>query len=281
MLVDVHTHIFPPEIVGNRHRFFHGEPAFELLYASPRAKLAKAEDLLNTMDDCGVEFAVTFGFPWENMELARRHNDYVLESAARYSPRLLPLGCMHPLHKEASSEARRCLESGARGLGELAVYGPLDRQAALPRFGNLAECCRDFKGVLMVHANEPVGHSYPGKAPVGIDFYYAVAGLARGIPLILAHWGGGLCFYELLKREVSQVLESVFYDTAASPLLYRPEIYRHMLDVTGMERILMGSDYPLLSPRRYMEEMEQADLPREALSAIGGENAARLFGIRA
>lgn len=279
MRVDVHTHIFPPDIVRDRSHFFDHEPAFRLLYDSPRARLATAEDLMNAMEECGVDYAVTFGFPWENMELARRHNDYVLESASRYIPRLLPLCCVQPLQKGASGEARRCLEAGARGLGELAVYASCDEKHALACFQDLVDCCRGFNGVMMVHANEPVGHCYPGKAPVGIELFYALARLARGMPLILAHWGGGLCFYELLKREVSEIMASVFYDTAASPLLYRTSIYRIAVEVVGAQRILMGSDFPLLSPIRYLNEMNEAGLALETVGAIAGKNAAGLFGL--
>ena len=65
MRIDIHTHIFPPEIVQDRHRFFDGEPAFQALYDSPRAKLATAESLLEAMTRDGVDRAVAFAFPWQ------------------------------------------------------------------------------------------------------------------------------------------------------------------------------------------------------------------------
>jgi predicted TIM-barrel fold metal-dependent hydrolase len=278
MRVDVHTHIFPPEIVRDRERFFHGEPAFKLLYDSPKARLAGARDLLESMERNGIDFSVCLGFPWRSAELARLHNDYILDAAAG-CPRIVPFCCVHPFDGEAVKEARRCLEGGARGLGELALYEPCHGQNALSRLREIAECCRSFHAVMLVHANEPVGHMYPGKAPAGMDFFYALARLAQGVPLILAHWGGGLCFYELLKREVTAVLGSVFYDTAASPLLYRPSIYRHAVDILGKERILLGSDYPLLAPKRYFDEMSEAGLEEDEMAAVAGRNADRLFGL--
>ncbi|NTV43166.1 MAG: amidohydrolase, partial [Syntrophobacteraceae bacterium] len=66
MRVDVHTHIFPPEIVRDRERFFHGEPAFKLLYDSPKARLAGARDLLESMERNGIDFSVCLGFPWRS-----------------------------------------------------------------------------------------------------------------------------------------------------------------------------------------------------------------------
>lgn len=278
MRIDVHTHIFPPKIIEDRQRFFPGEPIFDLLYGSPKARLATAENLLSVMDRDGVDRSVVFGFPWRSPELATLHNDYVLEAAAKYAPRLIPLGCVYPLGVGAEEEADRCLRSGARGLGELAIYDACDPGEALARFQNLVACCRTHGGVLLVHANEPVGHWYPGKAPLGLDFYYSLARLAVGIPLILAHWGGGLCFYELLKKEAPEVLARVFYDTAASPFLYKPSVYSHMTGVLGVGKILFGSDYPLLPPKRYFQEFSDARLTMEETAAIAGGNAARLFG---
>lgn len=279
MRIDVHTHIFPPEMVGGRESFFEGEPVFRLLYESPRSKLATAETLLDNMDRTGVDRSVVFGFPWQNTELSRRHNDYVLESAARYPDQLIPLACVGPMASGSLQEAERCLKAGARGLGELAVYQACDAQEALQAYGELIQCCRGYGGILLVHANEPIGHVYPGKAPFGLDFYYSLARMCEGMTLILAHWGGGLCFYELLKKEVPQALSSVYYDTAASPFLYRLSIYRMLNEVLGSGKVLFGSDFPLLSPERYFQEIQQSGVGDEEAEAILGGNAGRLFGI--
>jgi predicted TIM-barrel fold metal-dependent hydrolase len=277
MRIDVHTHIFPPQIIRDRSHFFEREPAFRLLYESPKARLASAESLLEVMDRDNIDRAVVFGFPWNHSATATAHNDYVLEAAARYPQRLIPLACMNPLGEYAVSEAERCFRAGAKGLGELAIYGDCEVSRALGGYRDLIDCCRSWQGVLLVHANEPVGHWYPGKAPLGMEFYYEVARCAQGVPLILAHWGGGLGFYELLKKEVRDVLAQVYYDTAASPYLYRTEIYGAMQRIVGVEKLLFGSDYPLLAPERYIREIAAAGLDPDCVQALLGGNAARLF----
>lgn len=279
MRIDVHTHIFPDDIVSDRDRFFDGEPVFRLLYDSPRARLTTAEGLLGVMDRDGVDCSVVFGFPWEESELAARHNDTVMEAAARHAPRLIPFGCVNPLAGGAALEADRCLANGARGLGELAVYESCDPGRALDAYGEVIACCRSHGSVMLVHANEAVGHMYPGKAPFNLDFYYELVRLAAGIPLILAHWGGGLCFYELLKRDGPETLAQVYYDTAASPFVYQSGIYAAMSRALPAGKILFGSDYPLLPPSRYWKELDEAGLTPEERSAIEGENAARLLGL--
>jgi predicted TIM-barrel fold metal-dependent hydrolase len=277
MRVDIHTHIFPPEIVNAREKYFPSDEAFELLYSSSKSRLVTSESLLRAMDREEIDRAVVFGFPWKNCELSVRHNDYVLEAAAKHAPRVIPLACVYPEGEDNIFEAERCLRHGARGLGELAIYGECDQERVLVTLKEMAACCRSFHGVVLVHANEPIGHVYPGKAGLGLPFYYELACCCDSTPLILAHWGGGLCFYELLKRQIPEVLAHVYYDTAASPYLYRPEIYCQMVKTLGKKKIVFGSDYPLLPPSRYFREMEEARLTGEEIAAITGENAARLF----
>ena len=52
-MIDIHTHIFPPEIARQRQDFFSEDPAFRWLYESPQARIITAEDLLKTMDEAG------------------------------------------------------------------------------------------------------------------------------------------------------------------------------------------------------------------------------------
>ena len=279
MLVDIHTHIFPPEIIRDRERFFPCEPEFRLLYDSPKAKLSSAEALIAEMDEAGVDRAVTFGFPWRNPKLHVLHNDYVLNAAAKVSSRLIAFGCTSLYGREALREAERCFRGGARGLGELALYSGENLDRAAENFSDVAQICRERRGILLVHANEPVGHVYPGKASAGLDYYYSLAKLAAGVPLVFGHWGGGLCFFELLKKEAPEVLANVYYDSAASPFLYRPEIYPVAARAAGAGKILFGSDWPLISQKRCLKEMKDSGLSEAEFLAIAGENAARLLGI--
>lgn len=267
-------------MVKNRHAHFVGEPAFHHLYGSLRARLATAEDLLQAMDEQETDISVVSGFPWKSPDRAARHNDHILESCSRHPGRLIPLCCVDPRTPHAPAEAERCLKGGARGLGEIALYEPCTVGEALRSMEGLVELCRETQSVLLVHANEPVGHLYPGKAPMGLDFFYGLAQMSAGISLILAHWGGGLAFYETLKKEAKEVLARVHYDTAASPYLYDPRIYSIMSRIVGAEKILLGTDFPLLSWRRYDDEMKNAGLSEDQRKAIQGINAARIFNIR-
>ena len=278
MIIDVHTHICPPEIRENRADYVDkGGEAFAAIYKDPKAKLAGAAELVAVMDEEGVDRAVAFGFPWSDRDTAMRHNDYILDAQTRFPGRIIGLGCFDPLQPWAWAEAERALDAGLRGLGELAIYEHGFDTDALDTFSALGEICRQRKAPMMVHVNEPVGHQYPGKAPLTLPMIYDLVQRLSEIDLILAHMGGGLFFYGLLKREVLQALERVYFDTAAVPFLYRPEVYKTAAQIVGADKILFGTDYPLLKPSRYFRDIDQAGLDESDRRLILGDAAARLF----
>lgn len=275
MIADFHTHIFPPEVIKRREDYL-DDPCFALLYSSPKARMVSAEELIAAMDEAGVEMAVVCNIGWMRDDYCLRCNGYILESVARYPGRLagfigLPLSCPDA----AMRELEMCRENGARGVGELR----LDVQQFHQReeFGQVFEAMRGLGLILLLHSSEPVGHSYAGKGSVTPDVLYSFIEQHQGLKIVCAHWGGGLPFYSLMP-EVKEVLASTYFDTAASPFLYRPDIYRAAVLLVGADRILFGTDYPLLGYERTLSEVTSLGLPPRVEEAILGENARRLLG---
>ena len=132
--------------------------------------------------------------------------------------------------------------------------------------------------VLLTHASEPVGHDYAGKGSITPDILYYLITSFPDLTLICAHWGGGLPFYALMP-EVKEAMSNVYFDTAASPFLYRPQVYNQVVHLVGADKILFGSDYPLMSPSRLLREIETLDLPAETEHLILGGNAQKLLGL--
>lgn len=280
MIVDFHTHIFPAECCCNRERFFPSEPEFELLYCSSKANLIGAEELIRVMDAEGVDRSVVFGFPWKMAETFERHNDYIVDSVRLFPDRLIGFGCFDPFHPDAPAEARRCLDRGLGGIGELAFYQAGIDEEALEKLAPIMELCRQGNMPVLIHTNEPIGHRYPGKTPNTLAEIYRMIQAFPDNRIVLAHWGGGIFFFQLLKKEVKACLKNVFYDTAASPYLYDPEVYQAAVQLAGKDKILFGSDYPLIKPSRYIKELSETGLSENIINGICGENAARLLGIR-
>ena len=132
---------------------------------------------------------------------------------------------------------------------------------------------------IMIHTNESLGHNYAGKTPVTLDQIYKLIKSFPENKIVLAHWGGGIFFYNLLKREMKNTLKNTYFDTAASPFLYDSNVYRFAMDIVGREKILFGTDYPLLNPARYFKEFESIGLEENDLEYICGKNAAALLKI--
>ena len=277
MVLDFHTHIFPPQVRERREDYLRRDPVFAQMYNSPKAEIATAEELLASMERAEVDTSVVLGFAWSEQELCREHNEYLLEAAARSSGRLVPFCIVQPrAGDDALTEAERCVRGGARGLGELRPESQgysLDQSAG----DILAEAADRHDLILLFHVSEPVGHAYPGKSGLGLDAFYRFVSCHQGLTAVGAHWAGGLPFYALMP-EVAEGLANVYVDTAATPLLYGPAIYRQVAELVGSERILFGSDYPLISQQRQRQAIEDSlGDDEDGRRLILGENACRLL----
>jgi predicted TIM-barrel fold metal-dependent hydrolase len=277
VIVDAHTHIFPPDLIRGRDDLAVRDPAFAELYADPRAKLATAEDLLQAMDGAGVDRAVITGFAWRDPGICREHNEYLLRMSDASGGRLAAF-CTLPLVdiEAARREATYAAGNGARGFGELRPESQHCSIADGETAGLLSWVWETTGLPLLLHASEPVGHHYAGKTGGPLAPLYAFTSQHRNVRLIAAHWGGGLPFYALMP-EVRESLANVWVDTAATTLLYEPAVFRVVVDLIGAEKVLFGSDFPLLSPKTQLKAIAGAPLTPVERTAITGESAASLF----
>jgi predicted TIM-barrel fold metal-dependent hydrolase len=279
MIVDSHTHVFPPEIIARRQEYLARDAWFGRLYANPKARMVTAEELVSSMDASGVDVAVTFGFGWADSGLCRLANDYTAEAVRAHAGRLVGLAVVNPASPGAEAEIARCASLGLSGIGELMPegqgYSPGDLEVLSP----VLEAARSLGWPVLLHVCEPVGHEYPGKGRPHLDGVVRLASRFPETTLILAHWGGGLPFYELMP-EVRAALANTCYDTAASPLLYDDAIFRVAAGLAP-GRILFGTDYPLLGQKRMLERVRSAGLDESELAAVLGGTAARVLGLRA
>lgn len=279
MVIDSHTHIFSSQVMQNREQNCVLDSCFDLLYSNPKARLLCAEDLINAMDERSISKSIILNIGWKSHDSCVRTNDYILESIAKYPQRFIGFCGIQPLEREkALDEIDRCHRSGARGVGELRPdvqgYDLNDKEL----MGPLTVLLMKYDMVLSLHASEPVGHLYPGKGILTPDVIYKFIECNPDLKVILAHFGGGLAFYELMP-EVSRVLKNTYYDTAAAPFLYDKKIYNALETIAESHKILFGSDWPLLDPVRVMDHIKSACLHQDDTDNIFHGNAVRLFGI--
>jgi hypothetical protein len=215
---------------------------------------------------------------WSSHRLCCEHNDYLMQAVNRFPGRLVGLGMVQPKEiQNALAEIERINSGGLSGIGEfrpdLQALELSDENCIQP----FMQLLRELDMVLMLHASEPVGHRYPGKGGLTPEVLYPFIEQYADNKIVLAHWGGGLPFYEL-QPEVNRVLGKVYYDSAATPFLYNPGIYRLAVELAGADRILFGSDYPLLAQQRALQQLAEFPLSSEARNRILALNALDLFG---
>jgi len=263
----------------HREEYVGRDPLFARIYAKPNAKIASCEDLIAIMDEEGIDRSVILNATWSSLELCQETNDYIMESISRYPDRLVGF-CSLPLKAEAAAiaELERCVRGRMRGIGELRPdFHGLERgdEAVMDA---VFEVAKRHRLILSVHASEPVGHEYVGKWKTTPDVLEKLIARLPDLTIVCAHWGGGLPFYALMP-EVAEALKNVYFDSSASPYLYRPEIFRHVAEIVGVDKVLFGSDYPLMPPSRVIKQLLSLDMGKKAEASILGGNAIRLLGL--
>lgn len=254
VIVDIHTHLFPPRFVRERARLAVVDPTFGEMYGDPRARMATAEELLASMARAGVDVSVACGFWWRDPTLAAEHTAYLVEAARASGGRIL-----------AFVPARAAV-AGAVGVGEVRE----------PR----AEDVPHVPLPVLVHSSEEVGHAYPGKT--GGLTPPALARLIEDRPearVIAAHWGGGLPFAALIPEVRAALAGRVLFDSAASAYLYAPEVFRRVIDLVGLDAVAWGSDFPLREQEVDRADVEAALPDATERAAVLGGNAARFLGL--
>jgi uncharacterized protein len=275
-VIDAHTHAFSPDLLAERDRHVERDFWFGELYRNPAALAIHADDLLASTIGAGIDRAIMCGFPWSDEGTCRQENSYLAAAARASGGRLAWLGTVVPGHPDAAADAAWCLEQGAAGIGELNADG---QRADLDKpeiWRPLIEVAWAAGRPLMLHASEGPGHRYPGKGTATPDRLVRWLANAQEIDVVFAHWGGGLPFYELMP-EVFALTRRVAYDCAASTYLYRFDVFPRVIDLVGTDRVIFGSDYPVLNQARFLQRSSAALRSEAEARLVLAENAARIY----
>lgn len=276
MKIDFHVHVTPPDIIKDWKKIAEKELYFKLLSESPVNKFATVEDVVVELDNSKVDKAVIFGFAFKDMGLCRYVNDYVADAIKRYSNKLIGYMVLDPTSDKMEKEIDRCMYLGLKGVGELFPYGQEFDITDTKQMSSLCNYCIERDLPVMIHTNEAVGHYYSGKTNTTAVEASIFAQNYPDLKIILAHWGGGLLFYELMP-EIRRQNKNVYYDTAASPFLYDKKIYKVAKEIGILDKVLFGSDYPLIPMKRYLKEIAISGLNDMEQALVCGENAKDLL----
>ena len=294
-IIDAHVHLYPPEVGRDPAAWAAArrETHWAALCTRRRrdGRLVQTfpgvDRLLRDMDAAGVERAVLQGWYWEKPETCAWQNRFYAECVRAHPDRLAAFAAVHPSAGEAAvrNEIRRAHDEGLRGLGELSPHSQgyaLDDDA----FAAALALAGELQMPVNLHVTDPNTRRYPGRVETPLEDFVRLANTHPQVTYILAHWGGGLPSWEtnpLVRKDLARV----YYDTAASPLSYDDRIWRATLDLVPPEKVIFGSDYPLIlypktehEPgwRGFLDEINGAGLTPEERGLVLAGNAARVLG---
>jgi predicted TIM-barrel fold metal-dependent hydrolase len=290
-VIDAHVHLYPPEAgreptvwaTENRENHWATLCTRQRKNGRPVQGFPTVDQLLRDMDAAGVAKAVLLGWYWENHDTCVWQNVFYAECVRAYPDRLAAFATVHPAAGAAAlEEIRRIADAGFIGLGELSPHSqhvPLSD----PTWIKLLELAGELKLPVNLHVTAPESAPYPGRIETPLADFIRLAREFPQTKFVLAHWGGGLAF-----DDECRPLRNVYYDTAASPLLYDAEVWARGLEAAAEGRVIFGSDYPLiLYPKtqaaaefgEILAEVKAATLTEAQRTAILGGNAARLFAV--
>ncbi|HZT16204.1 MAG TPA: amidohydrolase family protein [Gaiellaceae bacterium] len=208
-------------------------------------------------------------------------NEEIAEAAAANADVLIPFASVDPHKPDAADEARRLIrDHGVRGFKlhpNIQAFFPNDR-AVYPLYEAIAEAGLP---VLFHTGHSGIGAGLPGGG--GIRLKYSnpmhVDDVAVDFPeltIVLAHpsfpWQDEAISVALHKPQV-------YIDLSGWSPKYFPEQLVRYANTLLADRVLFGSDYPMITPDRWLADFEQAPFKDEVRPKILKQNAARLLGL--
>ena len=263
MLIDFHTHAFPPKIAERAvQQLSHSAGGME-----PQTD-GTLESLKVQMDKDGVDLSVVLAIA-TNPRQMRKVNDYAIEMDR--DERIAAFGSVHPDAPDALEELERIKAAGLRGVKLHPEYQGFyaDEERMKPIYRRISEL-----GLITVfHAGEDYGypppyHAQPEHMKNALRWFDA--------PVVAAHWGGAG-----FGREVLDVLcgENIFFDLSFGYGAMPKPVAQMILDRHGADRLLFGSDMPWHRPAWELRLLDSLDLGAGEREKILWKNAKKLLGI--
>jgi len=263
MLIDFHTHAFPPQIAERAI----GKLSHDVGGLEPQTD-GTLESLKAQMDADGVDMSVVHAIA-TNPRQMRKVNDYAFEMDR--DERIVAFGSVHPDAPDALEELERIKAAGLKGVKLHPEFQGFyaDEEKLKPLYRKISE----LGLITLFHAGEDYGYAPP---------YHAMPEHLKNAlrwfdsPVVAAHWGGIGCSAEVLDKLCG---ENIFFDLSYGYGAMPKPTAQAILDRHGPEKLLFGSDMPWHRPvweLRLLDSMELGGVDRERILR---KNAKELLGI--
>ena len=277
--IDVHTHAWksalavgdaPSESQEAMGRYFRYQPQHQTV--------PEMADMYRKLKMAFVVFSVDS--PREPKKIS---NEEVAELAHKHADVAIPFASVNPHRgKEGVALARRLItDFGVKGFKfhpSVQEFNPNDRMA-YPLYEAIAEA----QLPALFHTGQTgVGAQTPGGG--GIRLKYSnpmllddVAADFPDMPIILAHPSFP---WQEEALSVATHKPQVYIDLSGWSPKYFPPILVQYANTLLKDRILFGSDYPVIDPQRWMDDFSKLSIKPEVRPLILKENAAKLLKLK-
>jgi predicted TIM-barrel fold metal-dependent hydrolase len=245
-------------------------------------------DALPTVDDVAAYYrerdlaAVVFTVDWElESGVPPIPNEEIAEAAREHADVLIPFASVDPARPDAVERAKRLVaDYDVRGFKfhpNLQQFFPNDR-ACYPLYEAIAEA-----GVpaLFHSGHSGIGTGVPGGG--GLRLKYSnplclddVAADFPELQIVLAHPS-----FPWQDEAISVCLhkDNVWIDLSGWSPKYFPPVLVQYANTQLRHKVLFGSDFPLLTPDRWLADFAEAPFKDEVRPLVEKENAVRLLGL--
>lgn len=280
--IDIHTHAEEP--CGN-----HADDGYDELQATMAKYFGASWSHPPTVPETAAYYreqniaAVIFPVDSERETGYRRYaNEEVIEIASENSDILIPFASIDP-HKGAMAvrEARRLIEDfGVKGFKfhpTLQGFYPNDRMAY-----DFYQVINDAGAIALFHTGQTgVGSGMRGGNGMRLKYSNPMYmdDVAVDFPdmrIILAHPSFP---WQEESLAVAQHKPNVYIDLSGWSPKYFPEILVKYCNSILRKKVLFGSDWPMITPERWLEDFAKIDIKDEIRPDIVKNNAAKLLGL--
>ncbi|MEO7599099.1 MAG: amidohydrolase family protein [Opitutus sp.] len=288
-VIDSHVHLYPPEANVDPARWGRDRGEDRWVEMSTRIRktgipvqaFPSVDELLSEMDRAGVERSILVGWYWQRAATCTAQNRFFADCIRAHPDRLSALATVQVADgvEGALAEMKSAHDTGLIGLGELSPHTQGYAATGANSY-RVLDYASELRWPVNFHVTDPMSRDYPGRVETPLEDFVSIARAFPRLRIILAHWGGLLPLRDVTAKD----LPNLYYDTAASPLLYDPSVWERALAVISSDRVLFGSDFPLnLFPKlersaemtRFLQEARTMRTP----AAVLANNAIDVFGV--
>ncbi len=236
-----------------------------------------------TADDCKrelrrehIDMAVVSSLPAVLYKNPHQGNFALMEEIGRKSDYFIPFAVLNPMFPGWEDDLRRCAGNlEMRGLRLYPNYQGYDLASAEARQLVGMAASEGWATQVSIRLEDERFHHWGWMVPpTPVD---AIAQLALDVPdarIVLsgASYGEMKAYYDAVGDAPNAFAEIGYIK---SPL----EAVKECVAEFGVERLLLGTNYPMMVPYVGTEKVTRADVPDDVKQAIMGGNAARILGI--